>query len=71
MMEKKKLTGKEIFRTLAFQYHLDETIPLELLGDMVSTLIYPNDVIGEAKSKYKNLLVQFMKEYNNHEKLMN
>lgn len=54
-----------------FQYHLDEVIPLELLAEVVSTLYYPLDVVGEAKGKYKKSLVFFMKEYNNQEKVMN
>lgn len=40
-MDKKRLSPKEIFRTLAFHYHLDDNIPVELLAEMVSGLYYP------------------------------
>jgi hypothetical protein len=69
-MDKKKLSPKEIFRTLAFHYHLDDVIPIELLAEMVSSLYYPLNPQGEAKLKYKKTLANFMKEYNNQEKTM-
>lgn len=60
-MDKKKLTPKEIFRTLAFHYHYDEKIPLDLLCDMVSAIYYPKDPTGETRKRYKNLLIMLMK----------
>lgn len=69
-MDKKRLSPKEIFRTLAFHYHLDDAIPIDLLAEMVSSLYYPVNPEGEAKLKYKKLLVGFMKEYNSQEKTM-
>lgn len=64
-MDKKKLSPKEIFRTLAFHYHLDDVISLEVLADMVSLMYYPADPKGEPRLRYKKLLLDFMKEYNN------
>ena len=61
MLDKKKLTPKEIFRTLAFHYHFDEKIPLDMLCDMVSSVYYPKDPKGDAKKRYQVLLVALMK----------
>lgn len=60
-MDKKQLTPRQMFRVLAFHYHYDERIPLELLCEMVSSVYYPRDVTGEAKKKYKSLLIMLMK----------
>lgn len=38
---------------------------------MVSGLYYPRDQIGEARGRYKNLLISLMKEFSNNEKYMN
>lgn len=65
MTDRKKMSAKEIFRTLVFQYHLDETIPVELLAGIVSHLLYPADPTGEAHNKYKLLLTSIMREHNN------
>jgi hypothetical protein len=45
-MDKKRLSPKEIFRTLAFHYHIDDNIPVELLAEMVSGLYYPANPEG-------------------------
>ncbi len=70
-MDKKKLTPKQIFRTLAFHYHLSDGIPLDLLADMVSMLYYPVQPMGEPRLRYKKLLLDFMKDYNSQQKTMN
>ena len=41
MESKKKLSSKEIYRTLCFHYHIEHDLPLDLLADMVSLLYYP------------------------------
>lgn len=71
MQNKKKLSPKQIFRTLAFHYHIDCEMPLELLADMVSLLYYPVNPQDEPRLKYKKLLLDFMKDYNCQEKTMN
>ena len=65
IMDKKKLSPKEIFRTLAFHYHYDEQIPLDVICDMVSSVYYPKDKKGDSKNRYRVLLVALMKEHTN------
>ena len=43
-------------------------MPLELLADMVSLLYYPLEPQGEPRLRYKKVLLEFMKEYNSHDK---
>jgi hypothetical protein len=38
---------------------------------MVSLLYYPIEPNGEPRLKYKKLLLDYMKEYNSHDKTMN
>ena len=57
-----------MFRTLAFHYHYDSKLPLDLLADMVSGIYYPNDPTGDTKNRYKTLLINLMKDYSNGEK---
>ncbi len=44
-------------------------MPLDLLADIVSALYYPIDKTGEIRTKYKLILLAFMKEFNNQEKV--
>ena len=71
MDSKKKLSPKEIYRTLAFHYHIDNEIPIELLADMVSILYYPVNPQDEPRLKYKKVLIEYMKDSNSQDKTMN
>ena len=37
---------------------------------MVSSMYYPKDPTGESKNRYKNLLINLMKEHSNGEKFI-
>jgi len=46
--KKKKMSNKEIYRILAFEFRKEENFGLNvsLISEMVSNLFYPNDVSG-------------------------
>jgi hypothetical protein len=40
--KKRRISSKEMFRTIAFEYRQDDKISIDLLSDIVSNLFYPN-----------------------------
>lgn len=60
--KKRRISSKEMFRTLAFEYKQDDRISIDLLSDIVSGLFYPNEVAGEARRRYKALIYNILKE---------
>ncbi|KAL4510718.1 hypothetical protein ABPG72_004872 [Tetrahymena utriculariae] len=69
----KKMSNKEIFRILAFEFRQSDSIGIKisLISDMVSNLFYPNDATGEAKKAFKDLIEKAFKSHtvNNKEEI--
>ncbi|EAS07408.2 hypothetical protein TTHERM_00569460 (macronuclear) [Tetrahymena thermophila SB210] len=69
----KKMSNKEIFRILAFEFRQSDSIGIKisLISEMVSNLFYPNDVTGEAKKAFKDLIEKAFKSHtvNNKEEI--
>lgn len=66
--KKRKISSKEMFRTIAFEYKQDEKISIDLLSEVVSNIFYPNEVTGEARRRYKTLIYNILKEASHYEK---
>lgn len=60
--KKRRISSKEVFRTIAFEYKQDDRISIDLLSDIVSNMFYPNEVSGDGRRRYKVQLYNILKE---------
>lgn len=66
--KKRRISSKEMFRTICFEYRQDDRISVDLLSDIVSNLFYPNEVAGDARRRYKALIHNILKEAAHYDK---